>query len=62
MSANHKTDIVRIGTGLAMAAVIVAALYFRGYFLLGIILLVCALALWEFFSMFWGASPPVCAA
>ena len=54
MSANHKTDIVRIGTGLAMAAVIVAALYFRGYFLLGIILLVCALALWEFFSMFWG--------
>ena len=54
MSVNHKVDITRISTGLIMAAVIVAALYFRGLPLLFLILLACALALWEFFSMFWG--------
>ena len=54
MSVNHKTDLTRIATGLLMAAVLVAALYFRGTVLLLLILLICALALWEFFSMFWG--------
>ena len=37
MSVNHKVDITRISTGLIMAAVIVAALYFRGLFLLFLI-------------------------
>ncbi len=54
MSVNHKVDLTRICTGLALVAVIVAALYLQGLPLLLLIMLVCALALWEFFSLFWG--------
>lgn len=41
-------------TGLVLAAVIVAALYFRGGLLLLLVLVVSALALWEFYTLFWG--------
>ncbi len=44
----------RVVTGLSLAAVILAALYFRGPFLLAVILSICALALWEFYALFWG--------
>ncbi len=54
MTASHQVDVTRICTGLAMAVVLGCALYFRGYFLLFLIMLVCALALWEFYSLFWG--------
>ncbi len=56
MSVNHATDIRRICTGAVLVAVLAAALWLRGLPLLFLIMLVCALALWEFFSMFWGPS------
>ena len=54
--AQHAVDKKRIVTGLLLAAVILAALWFRGIPLLLLIMLVSALALWEFFSLFWGKS------
>ncbi len=47
-------DVTRVITGLVFAAVVSAALYFRGIFLLCVVLFVCAAALWEFYSLFWG--------
>ncbi len=44
----------RVVTGLSCAALVGTALYTGGLFLLAIVLLVCALALWEFYSLFWG--------
>lgn len=44
----------RILTGLTLAAVLAVALYFRGWFLLLLVMLVAALALWEFYTLFWG--------
>ncbi len=54
MSATRSVDKTRILTGVLIAAVIVAALLARGLPLLLLILLVCALGLWEFFTLFWG--------
>ncbi|MBQ1846125.1 MAG: phosphatidate cytidylyltransferase, partial [Desulfovibrio sp.] len=54
--AQHAVDKKRIVTGLLLAAVILAALWFRGIPLLLLIMLVSALALWEFLSLFWGKS------
>jgi len=54
--AQHAVDKKRIVTGLLLAAVILVALWFRGIPLLLLIMLVSALALWEFFSLFWGKS------
>ncbi len=44
----------RVLTGGALAAMIAAALYFRGWFLLLLILAASAAGLWEFYSLFWG--------
>ena len=44
----------RVVTGLALGAVLAAALYFRGWLLLALVLVVSALGLWEFYSLFWG--------
>lgn len=44
----------RISTGLALATLIICALYFRGPLLLGLVLIISALGLWEFYSLFWG--------
>ena len=41
-------------TGLVLGVVLLAALYFRGWVLLLLVLLASALALWEYFSLFWG--------
>ncbi len=41
-------------TGLIFAAIIGVALWYRGLFLLALVLLVCAVGLWEFYSLFWG--------
>lgn len=54
MAINFPFSITRIITGLVLIAVLGIVLYFRGYFLLTFVLLVSALALWEFYSLFWG--------
>lgn len=54
MAVDHATDIRRTITGLVLAAIVVLALVLRGWVLLALILLVAALGLWEFFSLFWG--------
>ncbi len=54
MSFSSLYCMKRVGTGLSLAALVVAALYFRGPLLLVTVLLVSALALWEFYSLFWG--------
>ena len=52
--STQTIDIRRIITGLALAVVLLFVLWHRGWPLLFIILLVCALGLWEFYSLFWG--------
>ena len=54
MSVNHEVDVKRTVTGLIMAAVVVGVLCVRGLPMLLLIMLVAALGLWEFFSLFWG--------
>ena len=54
--STQSIDIRRIITGLVLAAVLLLALWLRGLPLLFVILLVCALGLWEFYSLFWGSS------
>ncbi len=54
--STQSIDIRRIITGLVLAAILLLALWFRGLPLLFVILLVCALGLWEFYSLFWGTS------
>ncbi len=43
----------RVLTGLALLALLVAALTFRGFFLYILLVIVTLAALWEFFQMFW---------
>lgn len=54
MPVDHATDMRRIITGLVLAAVVITVLAVRGWPLLAFIMLVSALGLWEFFSLFWG--------
>ena len=54
--STQSIDMRRIFTGIALAAVLLLALWLRGLPLLFVILLVCALGLWEFYSLFWGSS------
>ncbi|MBQ4568114.1 MAG: phosphatidate cytidylyltransferase [Desulfovibrio sp.] len=54
MAVDHAVDKRRILTGLALAAVLLTAIFVQGWFLLFVILLVAALGLWEFYSLFWG--------
>ena len=56
MAVDHKTDMRRILTGLVLIAILLLALYFRGWVLLLLILAASTLALWEFYSLFWGKS------
>ena len=49
-----QPHVKRIITGLTLAALVVAALYFRGPLLLLVVLIISALGLWEFYSLFWG--------
>lgn len=58
MSVNHEVDVKRTVTGLIMAAVVVGVLCVRGLPMLLLIMLVAALGLWEFFSLFWGKTRP----
>ncbi len=51
---NPPFDVMRVITGFSLAAVVGTALYLRGIFLLIVVLTICALALWEFYSLFWG--------
>lgn len=55
MAVDHATDLRRIATGALIVLILAAALWYRGYFLLGLILIVSALGLWEFYSLFWGS-------
>ena len=50
----NPIDIRRIITGVLLAAVLLLVLWLRGWPLLFVILLVSALGLWEFYSLFWG--------
>lgn len=54
MPVDHATDIRRSLTGAIIIAVIIAALWMRGYFLLILILITSAIGLWEFYTLFWG--------
>lgn len=54
MAVDHATDIRRSITGAILVVILITALYFRGYILLSLILIVSALGLWEFYSLFWG--------
>ena len=54
--APHGATMRRVATGLTLAAVILLALWVRGWPLLLLILLTAALGLWEFYSLFWGAT------
>lgn len=54
MAVDHATDIRRSITGAILIAILIAALYFRGYILLTLILIASALGLWEFYALFWG--------
>ena len=54
MAVDHAVDIRRTITGVVLLAILIVALWFRGWFLLGLILLVAALGLWEFYGLFWG--------
>ena len=54
MPVDHATDIRRTLTGVILGALIIAVLAVRGWPLLFVILIVCALGLWEFFTLFWG--------
>ncbi len=54
MAVDHAVDITRTITGVGLLAILIVALWFRGWFLLGLILLVAALGLWEFYGLFWG--------
>lgn len=54
MPVDHATDIRRTLTGVVLGALIIAVLAVRGWPLLFVILIVCALGLWEFFTLFWG--------
>ena len=53
MSAHQH--LTRTVTGLILGALVLVALYVRGWFLLGLVLAASAMALWEYFSLFWGA-------
>lgn len=52
--ARNVIDLRRIVTGLALAGLLLLVLWIRGLPLLVTILLVAALGLWEFYSLFWG--------
>ncbi|MDR0817000.1 MAG: phosphatidate cytidylyltransferase [Desulfovibrio sp.] len=52
--ADKIVDIRRLATGLALLAALALVLTFRGWLLLCAVLFVCALCLWEFYSLFWG--------
>ncbi len=54
MAVDHAADIRRTITGVILAAGLLVVLWCRGWPLLGVILLVAALGLWEFYSLFWG--------
>lgn len=54
MAVDHATDIRRIFTGAILVSILALALYCRGWVLLLLILTASALALWEFYSLFWG--------
>lgn len=54
MAVDHATDIRRTITGLILIGILCLALWLRGYVLLCLILLVAAIGLWEFYSLFWG--------
>lgn len=54
MAVDHTIDKKRIMTGLTLAAVLLLAIFQQGWLLLFVILLVAALGLWEFYSLFWG--------
>lgn len=56
MSERFPANIQRIVTGVVLAAILLGALYYRGLPLLLLILVISALGLWEFYSLFWGKS------
>ncbi len=54
--SNFPDCATRTITGLVFAAIVSSALWFRGPFLLFFVLVVCAVSLWEFYSLFWGSN------
>lgn len=56
MAVDHATDLRRIITGAVIIAIIIGALWFRGWFLFLFIVVASSIGLWEFYSLFWGKS------
>ena len=54
MAVDHATDVRRTITGLLLAGALLVVLCIRGIPLLLVIMLASAVALWEFYSLFWG--------
>lgn len=51
---DFSSHLPRLATGVCLAAIVGCILYFRGLPLLFFVLGVTAIALWEFYSLFWG--------
>ncbi len=54
MTAKFQDFGTRTLTSLVFAAIIGSALWFRGIFLLMVVLAIASISLWEFYSLFWG--------
>ena len=52
---DFSSHLPRLATGICLAAIVALVLYFRGLPLLLFVLGVTAVALWEFYSLFWGS-------
>jgi len=50
-----SSHLPRLATGVCLAAIVALMLYLRGLPLLFLVLGVTAVALWEFYSLFWGS-------
>ena len=60
MPVDHAVDIRRTCTALALALPLFAALYLGGWFLFAAIMLISAIGLWEFYSLFWPGCTRIC--
>ena len=55
LKIDFSSHLPRLATGVCLAAIVALALYFRGLLLLFFVLGMTAIALWEFYALFWGS-------
>ena len=51
---DFTSHLPRLITGFILASIVLCALYFQGLVLLFFVMIISAIALWEFYSLFWG--------